>query len=302
MPSPNRAVVELHKKNQRSGGPVCNGAPFNVVKRSNDVEIENVGLTGFLKPMVVSKKTSQRAPTGTAVAFEHLPVVVPAARFTSKIMAGVDNATKKFKKSPCAGSGARSFRLGGNSSSALGANEPRDHDDVSKERSANDDSFSPNARGGALAPVLGELIFRPRRSRIKHQRSNPRFSTFVVVFFLMLLFLVDTVEAVFTPSGTDGERTNALLDAIGSNGDGCLTETPDGSCPNFANRDVPIGHGSGKYGAIGTWDVSGVTDMQGLFSDQPGFNADISNWDTGFAINMARSTCKHVYLFVCLPF
>ena len=281
---------------------MCNGATFNVVKRSNDVEIENVGLTGFLKPMVVSKKTSQRAPTGTAVAFEHLPVVVPAARFTSKIMAGVDNATKKFKKSPCAGSGARSFRLGGNSSSALGANEPRDHDDVSKERSANDDSFSPNARGGALAPVLGELIFRPRRSRIKHQRSNPRFSTFVVVFFLMLLFLVDTVEAVFTPSGTDGERTNALLDAIGSNGDGCLTETPDGSCPLFANRDVPIGHGSGKYGAIGTWDVSGVTDMQGLFSDQPGFNADISNWDTGFAINMARSTCKHVYLFVCLPF
>ena len=281
---------------------MCNGATFNVVKRSNDVEIENVGLTGFLKPMVVSKKTSQRAPTGTAVAFEHLPVVVPAARFTSKIMAGVDNATKKFKKSPCAGSGARSFRLGGNSSSALGANEPRDHDDVSKERSANDDSFSPNARGGVLAPVLGELIFRPRRSRIKHQRSNPRFSTLVVVFFLMLLFLVDTVEAVFTPSGTDGERTNALNDAIGSNGDGCLTETPDGSCPLFANRDVPIGHGSGKYGAIGTWDVSGVTDMQDLFRDCPDFNADISNWNTENAINMARSTCKHVYLFVCLPF
>jgi hypothetical protein len=130
MSIPNRAVRMVAQKNQRNGGPVCNGAPFNVIKPSkpsNDVEIENVGLNG-LKPMVVSKKASpQRPPPDEAVAMENVSVVVPVARFTSRIMAGVNNATKKFKLL-CAGSGATSSRLG-NISSALGANVPRGRDD-----------------------------------------------------------------------------------------------------------------------------------------------------------------------------
>ena len=33
-----------------------------------------------------------------------------------------------------------------------------------------------------------------------------------------------------------------------------------------------------QYGLISTWDVSGVTDMSGLFMNQSAFNGDISNW------------------------
>jgi len=34
------------------------------------------------------------------------------------------------------------------------------------------------------------------------------------------------------------------------------------------------------YGLIADWDVSGITDMGGLFKDLKDFNADVSNWDT----------------------
>ena len=139
----NQAVRAMAQSNQRNGGPVFNGAPFKVTKSSNDVEIETVGSNGS-KPMVVLKKPSpQHAPTGVAVDVEQVPVVVPVARFTSKIMAGVNKATKKFKKSLCAGSGAKSLRLG-SSSSALGANEPRDRDDG--------DILGRHERGSLLPP------------------------------------------------------------------------------------------------------------------------------------------------------
>ena len=139
----NQAVRAMPQTNQRNGGPVFNGAPFNVTKSSNDVEIETVGSNG-LKPMVVSKKPSpQHAPTGVAVDVEQVPVVVHVARFTSKIMAGVNNAeTKKIKKSLCADEPKMSGL--GSSSSALGANEPRDRDDG--------DILGRHERGSLLPP------------------------------------------------------------------------------------------------------------------------------------------------------
>ena len=42
-----------------------------------------------------------------------------------------------------------------------------------------------------------------------------------------------------------------------------------------------------KYGSIDNWDVSGVTDMSGLFKDLANFNADISSWDTSGVTSMA---------------
>ena len=42
-----------------------------------------------------------------------------------------------------------------------------------------------------------------------------------------------------------------------------------------------------KYGVIGEWDVSGVTDMSRLFRGRHEFNDDISSWDTANVVNMS---------------
>ena len=41
------------------------------------------------------------------------------------------------------------------------------------------------------------------------------------------------------------------------------------------------------YGPISSWDVSAVTDMNGLFANRNNFNADISSWDTSHVTDMA---------------
>ncbi|GMI29358.1 hypothetical protein TrRE_jg12623, partial [Triparma retinervis] len=44
----------------------------------------------------------------------------------------------------------------------------------------------------------------------------------------------------------------------------------------------------GKYGEMGSWDVSEVKDMSGLFENQQFFNEDIRGWDVGAVTNMER--------------
>jgi len=176
MSTSSHAVRATIQTNQRNGGPVFNGAPFNVTKSSNDVEIETVGSNGS-KPMVVLKKPSpQHAPTGVAVSVEQVPVVVHVARFTSKIMAGVNNAeTKKIKKSLCADEPKMSGL--GSSSSALGANEPRcrDDDDI-LARHERDPLLPPAAAasGGVPArPVVGTPSIE-KMTTVDRGRSLPR--------------------------------------------------------------------------------------------------------------------------------
>ena len=99
----------------------------------------------------------------------------------------------------------------------------------------------------------------------------------------------DAVDATCTDENENGQ--SACEGATAANGNACVYVVPDGSCPIFANRNVPTGHGSGKYGAIGTWDVSQVTDMVALFENYGDFNADISNWNTARVVKMNNSTC-----------
>ena len=129
MPTPNHAVCAAVPKIQRNDSHVCGGAPFNVTNPSNDVQVVNIGLNGFI-PKIVSKNTSpQRAPD-TAVAMKHLPVVVPVAYIAPRIVAGMNNTpNKKFTKSIFAGQRGASRSGSSSSYSSLGANEPRDHED-----------------------------------------------------------------------------------------------------------------------------------------------------------------------------
>ena len=100
MPTPNCAICAAGPKIQRNGGPVCGGAPFNLTNPSNDVQVVNVGLNGF-NPKIVSKMIPpQRAPTDAAVAMKHVPIVVPVAHFTSRMLAGMNAIlNKKITKS-----------------------------------------------------------------------------------------------------------------------------------------------------------------------------------------------------------
>jgi hypothetical protein len=41
------------------------------------------------------------------------------------------------------------------------------------------------------------------------------------------------------------------------------------------------------YGPIGEWNVYGVTDMSGLFADQPDFNEDIGSWNVSTVLTMS---------------
>ena len=43
-----------------------------------------------------------------------------------------------------------------------------------------------------------------------------------------------------------------------------------------------------KYGEIGDWHVSSVTDMSGLFAGMEDFNENISQWDTENVTTMER--------------
>eukprot|EP00964_Phaeocystis_antarctica_P127716 scaffold91423_cov60-Phaeocystis_antarctica.AAC.2 len=55
-----------------------------------------------------------------------------------------------------------------------------------------------------------------------------------------------------------------------------------------------------KYGPIAGWDVSGITDMSGLFVSTD-FNADISNWDTSGVTNMASMFLVRSPRVLCPP-
>ena len=95
----------------------------------------------------------------------------------------------------------------------------------------------------------------------------------ILSLILSCTMLIGT-QAVFAPLTRHALRTAASA---------CCSETPDGSCPNFAISNDATGN---PYGAIGDWDVSAVTEMFSVFSSKSDFNQDLSKWNTGAVTRM----------------
>ena len=53
-------------------------------------------------------------------------------------------------------------------------------------------------------------------------------------------------------------------------------------------HESPIGKCASSYGAMGTWDVSAVTDMSAVFKDAASFNEDISDWKVSGVTDMSQ--------------
>jgi hypothetical protein len=94
------------------------------------------------------------------------------------------------------------------------------------------------------------------------------------------IFLFINAASAFQPAN----RT-ALKTAV----DACLAETPDGSCPIFADSNDATGN---PYGVIGDWDTSQVTTMEAMFSFADAFNAPIGAWVTSRVTTMAAMFYK----------
>ena len=45
-------------------------------------------------------------------------------------------------------------------------------------------------------------------------------------------------------------------------------------------------YSTSPHGSIGTWDVSRVTDMRGMFLGATSFNGDVSKWDVSRVVDM----------------
>ena len=73
---------------------------------------------------------------------------------------------------------------------------------------------------------------------------------------------------------------DAVLKAAVAN---CVEEDPTGACECAGSSCSAVARFQGK---IGTWDVSGVTDMPVLFLAYGQFNGDISAWDTSSVTRM----------------
>lgn len=128
-----------------------------------------------------------------------------------------------------------------------------------------------------------------------------------VALAFMLTQSKPCVEAVFAPQTVAGaapaktQMELALIGCIGKCGDGRYNPpwpsmfgcrnggawaTGSGNPCLNADDPVPNNQGSGKYGSIGSWDVSRLTSMSSLFVNAISFNAPLLNWNTANAVSM----------------
>ena len=96
-----------------------------------------------------------------------------------------------------------------------------------------------------MQSLVPEMAFR-RGQRRSVLRPRAAAKCACLATAATILMLLPQAAAVFTPSSK-----SSLMNAIGD----CLDESADGDCTTFAGTDP------GSNGAIGTWDVTAVTNM-----------------------------------------
>jgi len=110
---------------------------------------------------------------------------------------------------------------------------------------------------------LDKMTSVEKAARRDKTRTGGRCSWNLMVWFLFAatLLMVDVVGAVFAPVDSAALKAAVGTCTLASPSvctGGCLGETPDGSCPDFAASNDATGN---PYGVIGSWDVSSVTNM-----------------------------------------
>ena len=177
------------------------------------------------------------------------------------------------------------------------ADEPRERcqerGTVDRHLAAQDDDEESHLNKTMLNKALSGKRCRRRHRRYCYRRgiwSGDRVGAFgrlLLAVPLASMWRTLGVEAVFAPRNRaelqgDGGAELGVFGCVGACGEGlkdagisywyCSSsangpwESGNGTCVN-ADENVPDGQGTGKYGAIGTWDVSKVTDMS--YSEPP---------------------------------
>jgi hypothetical protein len=146
-------------------------------------------------------------------------------------------------------------------------------------------AFCPAVCQDSATPTSGVLCFdrRSRKGRgpfvaVRRRCRAPRFFA-LVVFALVLSGGVDSGRAVFAPVDSAALKAAVGTCSYGSGSypsypctGGCLGETRDGSCPNFAASNDATGN---PYGVMGDWDVSLVTSLENSTSSS--FRSSVPN-------------------------
>ena len=100
----------------------------------------------------------------------------------------------------------------------------------------------------------------------------------------MVAFLLGAAACAETPEPAQDDSIEATRTRANAGG-GALTDENFFTAVALWFSDE--GTATSTYGHISNWDVSSVTQMNGMFNGQSSFNGDISSWDVSSVTNMA---------------
>ena len=112
----------------------------------------------------------------------------------------------------------------------------------------------------------------------------------IMVFACLFASTDATCSTIFVGADKRGTYTSKVLNPVPPTNGRRLQTTVFATKSELKTAaqeyNANVNSATATYGPIDTWDVSGITDMSGLFKDLGNFNADISTWETSGVTNM----------------